>query len=185
MEKHTKRLIKGIFFLLVLSLLPLVQAQDQPPIQQDCLAYAYTQSEGHSFLLQNNSIAYGNQIYVRTNCDEYTITIDDEFFGNFGSRFNLFEVENGSLNFTITSGNFSYVANNVMVFGNQFTWSQDYQTWVDEQPRMTFIELGALTFQENVVSLASIVVVWFLSVNIYWALINHYLDRNLFEEVVE
>ena len=185
MEKQKKWLIEGVSVLLVLTLLPLVQAQSQPPIQEDCLAYAYTQSEGHSFLLQNNSIAYGNQIYVRTNCDEYTVEIDGEFFGNFGSRFNLFEVENGSLNFTITSGNFTYVANNVMVFGNQFTWSENYQTWVDEQPQMSFIELGKMTFQENVVAVASIVIVWFLAVNIYWALINHYLDRNLFEEVVE
>ena len=46
-------------------------------------------------------------------------------------------------------------------------------------------KVQALTFQENVVSVGSIVIVWFLSVNIYWALINHYLDRNLFEEVVE
>jgi hypothetical protein len=179
------RLIKGVLFLSALTLLPLVQAQDQPPIQEECLAYAFTQSEGHSFLLHNNSLAYGNQVFIRTNCDQYTVSINGEFFGNFGSRYNFFEVENGTMNLTITSGNYSYVAENVVIFQNQFTWSENYQVWLDDQPQMTFIELGAMVFQENVVSVASIVIVWFLAVNVYWALINHYLDRNLFEEVVE
>ncbi len=170
-----------------LSLIPLVQAQAQPPIRQDeCMAYAFTRSGDHGFLLENNSFAYGTTIFIRTNCEELQLKIDGEKYSTYRNQTEIaFNFESPMINMTLESGNFSYYAENVSIFQDRFTWSDNYIQYMDEKPTMTFIELGALTFQENVVSVASIVMVWFLSVNIYWALINHYLDRNLFEEVVE
>lgn len=174
----------GFLGLLVLISLPLVQAQPQPP--NDCLAYAFTRSDAHSFLLENNSYAYGNQIFIRTDCQDFSVYFDNEFYANYQNQnsASIF-IPNGTLNMTIQSGNYTYYAQNIMVFENQFSWTQNYITYQRDLPELTFIELGKITFQENVVSLASILIVWFLSVNIYWALINHYLDRNLFEEVKE
>ena len=188
MRENYKRLCcRFAGLLVVLSLLPLVQAQSQPPIQQDeCLAYAFTRSGEHGFLLENNSIAYGNTIFIRSNCETVNVFIDGQRYSTYTNQ-SLIQIyfECVSLNMTIQADNFTYYAQNVVLFESQFSWSQNYLEYQEQLPEMTFIELGKMTFQENVVSVASIVIVWFLSVNIYWALINHYLDRNLFEEVVE
>ena len=178
----------GLFAALAsLSLIPLVQAQPQPPLSTDeCMAYAFTKSGDHGFLLENNSFAYGTNIFIRTNCEELQLLIDGQPYSTYRNQTDIsFAFESPMINMTLTSGNFSYYAQNVSIFQDRFTWSDNYIQYMDNQPKLTFIEMGKLTFQENVVSVASIVVVWFLSVNIYWALINHYLDRNLFEEVVE
>ena len=188
MRENYKRLCCRVAGLLVvLSLLPLVQAQSQPPIQGDeCLAYAFTRSGDHGFLLENNSIAYGNTIFIRTNCEQIDVFFDGVRTSTYTNQ-SMIQIffEGVSLNMTLQSGNYTYYAQNVVLFESQFTWSQNYLDYTQNLPEMTFIEFGKMTFQENVVSVASIVIVWFLSVNIYWALINHYLDRNLFEEVVE
>lgn len=167
------------------TLFPLVQAQ-QPPPNDDCLAYAYTRSEGHSFLLENNSIVYGNQILIKTNCRSFDVFFDDEYYATYQgvSSASIF-YESNNVNLTIVSGNFTYEAHNVVIFNNQFTWSNEYQKYIETLPEMTFFEMGELVFKENVVAVSSIIVVWFLSINVYWILINHYLDRRLFEEVVE
>jgi hypothetical protein len=170
-----------------IPLLPLVQAQPQPPIQSDeCLAYAFTRSEQHGFILENNSFAYGSTIFIKTNCEVLDVYFDGELTSKYTNQSEIQIMFNEPIiNMTLRSENFTYHAQNVVLFQNQFSWSQNYVQYVENQPELTFIEFGKMTFQENVVSVASIVIVWFLSVNIYWALINHYLDRNLFEEVVE
>ena len=187
MRENFKRLCCRVAGLLVvLSLLPLVQAQSQPPIQEECLAYAFTRSGEHGFLLENNSIAYGNTIFIKSNCQTLNVFMDGEMYSTYTNQ-SLIQIyfEGVSLNMTLTSGNYTYYAQNVVLFESQFSWSQNYLEYQENLPELTFVELGKMTFQENVVSVASIVIVWFLSVNIYLALINHYLDRNLFEEVVE
>ena len=186
-ENFNRLCCRVVGLLVVLSLLPLVQAQSQPPIQQDeCLAYAFTRSGQHGFLLENNSIAYGNTVFIRSNCEQLTIFMDGEFYSSHSNQSEIqIYFEGFSLNMTIESGNFTYYAQNVVLFESQFAWSQNYLEYQENLPELTFVELGKMVFQENVVSVASIAIVWFLSVNIYWALINHYLDRNLFEEVVE
>lgn len=189
MEKRKKiGCVVGLLAVIAsLSLIPLVQAQAQPPLStNECMAYAYTKSGDHAFLLENNSFAYGTNIFIRTNCEELQLKIDGTPYSTYRNQTQIsFSIESPMINMTLESGNFSYYAENVSLFQDRFTWSDNYIQYLDEQPKLTFIEFGKLTFQENVVSVASIVVVWFLSVNIYWSLINHYLDRNLFEEVVE
>ena len=120
------------------------------------------------------------------NCEQLTIFMDGEFYSSHSNQSEIqIYFEGFSLNMTIESGNFTYYAQNVVLFESQFAWSQNYLEYQENLPELTFVELGKMVFQENVVAVASIAIVWFLSVNIYWALINHYLDRNLFEEVVE
>ncbi len=169
----------------VFTLLPQVQALTPPP-EEECLAYAFTRSEGHSFLLENNTVVYGNQILIRSNCQTYNVYFDDVLYATYQnqSEASIF-YDNININMTITSGNYSYYAQNVVIFQNQFTWSNEYQRYVQNLPELTYLELGEIVFKENVVAVSSILIVWFLSVNIYWILINHYLDRRLFEEVVE
>lgn len=171
--------------LMVFTLLPLVQAQTPPP-SDECLAYAFTRSEGHSFLMENNTIVYGNQILIKTNCETFNVYFDDIFYATYDNVEEASIFYDGiNVNMTITSGNYTYEAQNVVIFQNQFTWSNEYQRYTQNLPSLTYIEMGEIVFKENVVAVSSILIVWFLSVNIYWILINHYLDRRLFEEVVE
>ena len=167
------------------TLLPLVQAQ-QPPPSEECLAYAYTRSDGHSFLIENNTIVYGNQILIKTDCKKFDVYFDNEFYASYDNVKDTSIFYDGiNINMTIKSGNYTMYANNVVIFQNQFTWSNEYVRYNQNLPELTYFELGEIVFKENVVSVSAIIIVWFLSVNIYWVLINHYLDRRLFEEVVE
>lgn len=179
---------KAVMFGLILfgfTLLPLVKAQ-QPPPSEDCLAYAFTRSDGHAFLLENNSIVYGNQIFIRTDCDQFDVYFDDVFYASYKDVDSTSIFPDGIyVNMTIVSGNYTMYANNIIIFQNQFTWSNEFVRYTQNLPEMSYFELGEIVFKENIVSVSAIVIVWFLSVNIYWVLINHYLDRKLFEEVVE
>ena len=60
-KKHTKSL-RAIMFIIWVILLPIGTATAAPG---DCLAYAYTQSGNHAFLIQENSSNFGNNILTK------------------------------------------------------------------------------------------------------------------------
>jgi len=69
--------LRAIFLLLLVILLPIGTATAAPGF---CLAYAYTESGNHSFLIQDNSSNFGDNITIITDCDNLTINVDGQFF---------------------------------------------------------------------------------------------------------
>ena len=107
-EKNTNMALRAFAFItLGLFLLPSVNAQG-PPVEEDkpCLFYGYSQSMNHYFMLQNNSIMYGNNLTLIHNCDYISISKNGQFIVSSNSSVNI-EIIEGYQNLTIqTNGQY-------------------------------------------------------------------------------
>lgn len=168
-----------IFALLVCLLSPV--AAQTPPEPKECLAYAYTESQNHYFLIQNNSSIFGSKVYVEHNCQEIEIHLDGEFYISSTSNFD-FVIDQGLSNFTFyLDNNRTLTYDNVLFYPDRLNWEFEWQTIESQKP--TFIELAKADIQLNWAVSFSIVIVWVLSTYVYWALINNYTQRTFVEEV--
>jgi hypothetical protein len=166
-------------FLTVLfaTMMPSVSAN--PP---ECLGYGYTSDQNHKFLLDDESNLYNNQLYIIHNCDRVSIYVDEMFIQSSDSNFSI-PLELGSHNITIDFGSYQENYTNVNVIGSSFTWFNDYQDYLltIENNEYTNQEVQVLT---NWVSIGTGLIIFALSVGVYWRLINHYVDRNHVEEII-
>ena len=168
-----------MLFLTVVFATMIPTASANPP---DCLAYAYTSDQNHKFLLSSNSNLYNEQLYIIHNCDRVSIYVDDMFIQSSDSNFSI-PLELGSHNITIDFGAYQENYSNVNVIGSSFTWFNDYQNYLltIENNEYTNEEVQILT---NWVSIGTGLIIFALSVGVYWRLINHYVDRNHVEEII-
>jgi len=157
----------------------------EPPGENDCISYAYTESNQHLFLLATNKSAFGNNLTIEHNCDYVEVYID----GNFSvyTEDNSFKIPIGMglKTIEIRSQNHSNLMSNVNIMPDRLSWQFEWQEWQNENPVSfeEFVELSKATAQANWASLLSIVTVFALVTMVYWHLINGYVDRNYCEEV--
>lgn len=167
--------------LLVLLLSP-VSAQ-APPQEKECLAYAYTESENHYFLMKNNSSIFGSKVFVEHNCDELEIHLNGQFYISSNNNFD-FVIDPGISNFTFfMDDNKSIIYENVVFYPERLNWEFDYEMLESQKP--TFIEMAKADVEMNWAVSFSIVIVWVLSTYVYWSLINNYTQRTFVEEVTQ
>lgn len=181
-EKNTAWVLesKKWVFLLVLLLTPsLAQAQD-PPSSSDCLAYAFTSSERHLFLIGENTSVFGQKISINHNCEELQLFVDGEFAAASNSNLS-YSVEPGRHNITLIFDNQTLIMNNVDFYPDRLNWEYEYEQL--EEQKSAYISISDSTFQINWAVAFSIVIVWVLAVYVYWQLINSYVERNFIEEV--
>jgi len=181
-KKSTQMVLRvGFLFALVL-LLPLATAQGPPVDDEDCLAYAYTQSENHLFLLGENSSMFGQKLMVIHNCDQVDIYLDGFFEASSSENFAL-QIDGGIHNITISSNAFNATYENVVFYPDRLNWEFEYRAIEEAQPQFIDIEIAAL--QTNWAVGIGIIIVWVLTTYVYWSLISSYVDRNFIEEVVQ
>jgi hypothetical protein len=173
-----------VFLLVALSalLLPTSSAQE-PPSESSCLAYAFTISENHHFLVADNSSLFGGNLTVIHNCDYATLFVDGEFVAGSNNSFKT-QIELGFHNITIgLDEGVELNFNMVNFYPDRLNWEFE---WLDiQESKPTFIEAGSVDVQINYAVAFSIVIVWVLSTYVYWQLINNYTQRNFIEEVVK
>lgn len=170
----------GVLFLLVL-LLPGAAAQG-PPVdgREECLAYAYTSSEQHLFLMGDNSSMFGSKLMIIHNCQDLEVYVDGFFEASSSSNFSII-IEQGIHNISIQSNGFNESFSNVVFYPDRLEWEYEFQTF--QQPQKQFIEIDLAQLQTNYAVGIGIVIVWVLSTYVYWQLISSYVDRNFIEEV--
>ena len=182
-EKTTQMGLRvGVLFTVVL-LLPLVAAQD-PPVddQQSCLAYAYTSSENHLFLLGNNVSMFGSRLVVIHNCENLEVYIDGLFEMSSGSNMGL-TIQEGIHNITLQGDGFNATFQNVVFYPDRLDWEYQYQVIQESKPQFIDIEVSEL--RTNWAVGVGIIIVWVLTTYVYWQMISSYVDRNCIEEVVQ
>jgi hypothetical protein len=182
-EKTTQMGLRvGVLFTLVL-LLPVVAAQG-PPVdeQEECLAYAYTSSENHLFLLGNNVSMFGSRLIVIHNCDNLEIYLDGFFEMSSGSNMAL-TIDQGIHNITFQANGFNSTFENVVFYPDRLDWEYQYQ--IIEQSKPEFIDIEISELRTNWAVGVGIVIVWVLTTYVYWQMISSYVDRNFIEEVVQ
>lgn len=160
--------------ILLLAVISTAKAED------NCLVYAYTEDSEHYFLIQNNATVYGSKLFINHNCETVSVEIDGYFEQQSSQNFSV-EIESGSRDIRLNFDNNSLLFENVFVIPSTLEWADEYQI-VQEEIRRTTIE--NLNRSLNTASIGTAIMIWVLTVFIYWKLINHYVDRNYFEEVI-
>ena len=181
-SKGLGRVIGASLLVLLLSS-PLASAQDPPEtVQEDCLFYAYTVSERHRFMLADNVSVFGTEVNLIHNCEEITIRLDGEFYLNTKNNA-TFTIEPGIYNMTVEAENQSIEWGQISFYPDRLNWEFEWEL-LNEEPS-SFIDAATADIQINWAVSFSIVIVWVLSVYVYWSLINSYTQRNFIEEVVQ
>ena len=183
--KEEKSIHKGFVFVVlvaVVSLLPTVSGQGPPVDDEGCIAYAYTKSENHLFLLGQNTSMFGSTLNVVHNCEELEIYVDGFFQASSSTDFSII-IEQGIHNITIQSNEFNATFGSVVFYPDRLDWQYEWQVIENAKPEFIDIELAAL--QTNWAVGISIFIVWVLATYVYWSLISSYVDRNFIQEVVQ
>ena len=183
MEKEYKSImgLRAVLFVALVLLLTTASAQDPPIEENNCLFYAYTSSESHYFLLENNSKLFGQELNVKHNCEYLEIRQDGEFLARSNSSFNII-IDEGMNNFTFeTNQQTKYFT--FEVYPDRLNWQYEYSELQREQKE--FISIDASNLRENYAVGFGILIVWVLTTYVYWRLIESYVNKNFIEEVTQ
>ena len=162
-------------------------AYAEPPVDDDCIAYAYTDSGNHYFLLGDNKTVFGQTMIIKHNCDYIEVSINGNFSAYTENTEIEFPVNPGFYEINIQSNNSTFTYSNVTFLPDRLTWEFEYYDWQNDNDYSfeEYVSLTAATAKANWASILSIVIVYALVVMVYWNLINSYIDRNFCEEVKE
>jgi hypothetical protein len=182
-EKSHMGLRVFLFIAFGILLLPSVNAQDPPDSQEEpCLFYAYSFSQNHYFLIQNDAILYGNNLTLIHNCEYVRIYKNNEFVIESNNSINMV-IEPGIQNFTIETNEYTRTYQ-VEIIPDRLEWERQYEQLFIE-PQDEFISINLSNDRENIASIFSIIIVWVLTTYVYWKLIESYVNKNFIEEVVK
>lgn len=172
-------LVFSALLLLVFLLLPTNTAA-APPSQ--CLAYAFTESENHAFLVQDNSSNFGSSLIIKTDCSSIELIIDGATVARSNNSYFEYQIEEGLHNITLKADGFNETYNYVSIYPDRLNWEFEWRELTGQD--IQFIELTKASLQENWAAFLSVVIAWFLSTYVYWQLVQSYVQRNFIEEVM-
>lgn len=149
-------------------------------------AYAFSKSGEHYFLIQNNSTLFGDNITVVHNCETMMLNLNNEFYAQSNSSKFKVQIDPGIHNISLNCDNVSFNYYDVTFYPDQLQWIQQYNDLNNfKLPTIDMIILEEAESLANWGSFWSILIVWLLTTYVYWNLINHYVQRNFIEEVIE
>lgn len=182
-EKKTPMGLEVALLISLVLLLPTVAAQDPPGENDDsCLAYAYTKSENHLFLLGENVSIFGERLNVIHDCENLEVYVDGFFEVSSASSMSVI-IEQGIHNITLQANGFNKTYQNVVFYPDRLNWEYEFRSIEDSKPQ--FIDLEVSELRTNWAVGVGIIIVWVLSTYVYWQIISSYVDRNFIEEVVQ
>lgn len=183
MEKKKNSMVLELAFLTALVLLLPGAAGQEPPVDEEekgCIAYAYTESDNHFFLLKDNASMFGDVVRVVHNCEDLRVYAEGFFLASSSQNF-TFSLEAGIHNLSFESSSFNESFSNVMFYPDRLNWEFDFIELQEAKPQFIDVDLSEL--RTNWAVGVGIVVVWVLTTYVYWSLISSYIDRNFVEEV--
>lgn len=153
-----------------------------PPEEGGCIAYAFTRSQNHAFLLESNSTVYGGDAIVIHDCGNVTVAIDGAFAARGESGMNV-PLPSGQFNMVITDDDQSILveAIGVEMRPDRLEWEYEWEAIQSRQP--VSVEPDFLSQQQNIAAGITALIVWVLSVQVFWHLVNGFVQRNFIEEV--
>ena len=112
MQKHgSSAVLFTILITATVAYLPLSVTAEEPP---ECIAYAYSTTDNHYFLLQNNSIMYDSTLIIKHNCESLQLFLNDDLIHETSINSTLYLPE-GINNYTIITDNNTYYYQNVNI----------------------------------------------------------------------
>jgi hypothetical protein len=182
-EKKIKLMRLRIFIFVLVFLFTTTTVQASPNSK---IAYAFSKSGEHYFLIQNDSSLFGNNITIIHNCDSLEFKLNQTFYASSNaSKFKL-NIEPGIYEIEMLCDNVSIQYSNVVFYPDQLQWINQYnQLQNDKFEGLDVILKEEASKLANWSAFWGILIVWLLSTYVYWNLINHYVQRNFIEEVIE
>tara|TARA_X000001316_G_C918779_1_gene32916 strand:- start:558 stop:1097 length:540 start_codon:yes stop_codon:yes gene_type:complete len=165
------------FIVLVVFSPPITQAASPP---EPCLAYAFTESDSHRFLVASNSTSYGNELNLIHNCGRAEIWIDGSFYAEGESGISV-SIEPGNYTVELRGENESWTYSNFEIRPDRLDW--DFNFSLVYAPSENLIPESEAKVMQNWAAGATGLIIWVLCVYVYWNLINSYTQRNFIEEV--
>lgn len=175
--KHSRFRFLPFTLLLVFLLLPASAAGASP-----CVAYAFTESQDHYFLVQDNSKNFGNTLNVRGNCENLSLFIDGEWKASSTNGNFVYTLNETVANITLEAAGFNQTWENVVFYPDRLGWEGE---WIKfNNLDIQLVDAAKAEIQENWAAFLSVIIAWILSTYVYWNLISAYVQRNFIEEVV-
>lgn len=177
-RKTTHGLIVALAFL-VLAVSPPTAAAVGPP--EECLAYAFSQSDDHFFLARDGAVMYGSNLTVVHDCSfEVVLEIDGAFVARSNQSFEV-PIEPGNFTIGLVLNN-TTITHEVELRPDRLQWSIDWTLFIEEGTNRIDGE-EAIRMQNWAAAMTGLIV-WVLSVYVYWNLVNAFVQRNFVEEVI-
>jgi hypothetical protein len=176
-----KILHHGVWFrlLCVIGLLFLLPSPAEAAPPDSCLAYAFTESQNHQFLVGDNTSQFGTNMTIIHDCDEIMVIIDESEFTS--SRNFTLVLDQGLHNISLIGDNFTAHYDNVNFYPDRLDWEGQYRFLIDAD--VEYIDVGIAEVRANWAVVWGVIIVWALSTMVYWNLISSYTQRNFIEEV--
>ena len=165
------------FIVLAVASPPTVEAASPP---DSCLAYAFTESDNHRFLIGSNLTAYGNEINLVHDCGRAEIWIDGSFYAEGETGLSV-SVEAGNYTVELRGQNQTWTYSNVEIRPDRLDWDFNFSLVYDREVKL--IPESEAKVMQNWAAGATGLIIWVLCVYVYWNLINSYTQRNFIEEV--
>lgn len=173
--------IVNLAFVVILFTTSTVQATPNEDI-----AYAFSKSGEHYFLIQNNSALFGDNITIVHNCDYLEFKLNESFYASSNNSKFKIKINPGIYDVEILCDQTSFFYSNVVFYPDQLQWISQYEQLQNYDLKgLNVILLEEASKLANWSAFWGILIVWLLSTYVYWNLIDHYTQRNYIEEVLE
>ena len=178
---NKSRLIRNGFFLLALLMVPPALAAENPP----CMAYAYTIAEGepHYSMIVSNSYVFGNQVVVKSNCDNTTLYVDGEMKASTDSNKITTFIDTGFHDITVTNDNYTETWRNVTFIASGQLTNVVNQIPNEYNPYSIPYTMEQINSIELWAGIGSILISWLIVTGVMWKIIKRYNDNNYCMEV--
>lgn len=169
--------MRGI--LIILSLIVIV-----PTASANCLSYGFFNDENinHRSFLMTEGYHFGNELFVETNC-EIEIIVNDIVIETTNSTAVL-RIPNGIHDIQFLGENYSKSYSSVYVQGGTFLESSVFANTTLISEQSVQLSLDDFNTGKIFVALGNSAILFVLITVVYWNLINRYIDRSYFEEVI-
>ena len=162
-------------------------AASMTPDEDGCYFIGYTfDGYNHYSLLKNNSTLIGDQLFIESNCDNIEIYSNGKFLNGGQSNFVLnVPLDTYQLIITTYESNTSkdHVFDNLFFFPSA-SWGEFLEGESNRIENPITLSLNDLNNEKVMIVIFSSVIIWFISTALIWRVVNFYVDRFHFEEVV-
>jgi len=179
-------LVLGVAVLVVFSYSPNAAAS-MTPDEEGCYFVGYTfDGYNHYSLLKNNSSLVGEALHIESNCDNIELYSNDKFLLGGMSNFIVnVPLDTYEIKIIAYESNTSkdYVFENLFFYPSA-SWGEFLEGESNRIENPITLSLNDFNNEKVLIVIFSSVIIWFISTAIIWRIVNLYVDKFHFEEVV-
>jgi hypothetical protein len=168
----------------IIACVPSAQAQQTPPPNDGCIAYAYTTEPqtNHYSLLASNSMVFGTSMNVVSNCGNFSISSDGMIMMA-GYNSGSLRLEGGLTNITFQSDGYEVTYSNVTVVEAGILQDALWGLPALSNPYAERFSPSDIIDKELIASIGTGILVWAIVTLLMWPIVDSITDRRMIEEI--